>query len=160
LRFFLTNEHRMSAAEQLRHAPHTAVPGVTPAPPPYTQAMRMNSLNTLNGAGPQVGTMVNVCQIPKRSYTPSPPSAPAGHSAAELRATWSRSGANCQYCKAIATARARALLLSRNANPFPYGRSNSSCTYSRSKLLPRLFCLFRACLARRLRCDMQGEITD
>ncbi|KAI4493872.1 hypothetical protein M0804_002048 [Polistes exclamans] len=44
---------RMSAAEQLRHAPHTAVPGVTPAPPPYTQAMRMNSLNTLNGAGPQ-----------------------------------------------------------------------------------------------------------
>ncbi|KAI4485706.1 hypothetical protein M0802_012581 [Mischocyttarus mexicanus] len=43
----------MSAAEQLRHAPHTAVPGVTPAPPPYTQAMRMNSLNTLNGAGPQ-----------------------------------------------------------------------------------------------------------
>ncbi|XP_018407414.1 PREDICTED: irregular chiasm C-roughest protein-like [Cyphomyrmex costatus] len=48
---------RMSAAEQLRHAPHTAVPGVTPAPPPYTQAMRMNSLNTLNGAGPQVGTI-------------------------------------------------------------------------------------------------------
>lgn len=47
----------MSAAEQLRHAPHTAVPGVTPAPPPYTQAMRMNSLNTLNGAGPQVGTI-------------------------------------------------------------------------------------------------------
>ncbi|XP_057323858.1 irregular chiasm C-roughest protein-like isoform X3 [Microplitis mediator] len=44
---------RMSAAEQLRHAPHTAIPGVTPAPPPYTQAMRMNSLNTLNGAGPQ-----------------------------------------------------------------------------------------------------------
>ncbi|OAD61712.1 Irregular chiasm C-roughest protein [Eufriesea mexicana] len=60
---------RMSAAEQLRHAPHTAVPGVTPAPPPYTQAMRMNSLNTLNGAGPQVSTMaVNVCQIPRRSY--------------------------------------------------------------------------------------------
>ncbi|KAK1131315.1 hypothetical protein K0M31_017602 [Melipona bicolor] len=57
---------RMSAAEQLRHAPHTAVPGVTPAPPPYTQAMRMNSLNTLNGAGPQVSTMpVNVCQIPQ-----------------------------------------------------------------------------------------------
>ncbi|XP_008201782.1 irregular chiasm C-roughest protein isoform X2 [Nasonia vitripennis] len=44
---------RMSAAEQLRHAPHTAIPGVTPAPPPYTQAMRMNNLNTLNGAGPQ-----------------------------------------------------------------------------------------------------------
>ncbi|KAK0173506.1 hypothetical protein PV328_006692 [Microctonus aethiopoides] len=44
---------RMSAAEQLRHAPHTAIPGVTPAPPPYTQAMRMNSLSTLNGAGPQ-----------------------------------------------------------------------------------------------------------
>lgn len=59
----------MSAAEQLRHAPHTAVPGVTPAPPPYTQAMRMNSLNTLNGAGPQVSTMaVNVCQIPRHSY--------------------------------------------------------------------------------------------
>jgi len=34
------------------------VPGVTPAPPPYTQAMRMNSLNTMNGAGPQVGTIV------------------------------------------------------------------------------------------------------
>ncbi|XP_043279028.1 irregular chiasm C-roughest protein-like [Venturia canescens] len=44
---------RMSAAEQLRHAPHAAIPGVTPAPPPYTQAMRMNSLSTLNGAGPQ-----------------------------------------------------------------------------------------------------------
>ncbi|KAF7996877.1 hypothetical protein HCN44_002523 [Aphidius gifuensis] len=44
---------RMSAAEHLRHAPHTAIPGVTPAPPPYTQAMRMNSLSTLNGAGPQ-----------------------------------------------------------------------------------------------------------
>ncbi|XP_058798126.1 irregular chiasm C-roughest protein-like isoform X3 [Phymastichus coffea] len=44
---------RMSAAEQLRHAPHTAIPGVTPAPPPYTQAMRMNNLNALNGAGPQ-----------------------------------------------------------------------------------------------------------
>lgn len=59
----------MSAAEQLRHAPHTAVPGVTPAPPPYTQAMRMNSLNTLNGAGPQVSTMIaNVCQIPGDSY--------------------------------------------------------------------------------------------
>lgn len=49
----------MSAAEQLRHAPHTAVPGVTPAPPPYTQAMRMNSLNTLNGAGPQVSTIAS-----------------------------------------------------------------------------------------------------
>ncbi|XP_066597961.1 irregular chiasm C-roughest protein-like isoform X2 [Prorops nasuta] len=44
---------RMSAAEQIRHAPHAAIPGVTPAPPPYTQAMRMNSLNALNGAGPQ-----------------------------------------------------------------------------------------------------------
>ncbi|XP_014206544.1 irregular chiasm C-roughest protein-like [Copidosoma floridanum] len=44
---------RMSAAEQMRHAPHTAIPGVTPAPPPYTQAMRMNNLNALNGAGPQ-----------------------------------------------------------------------------------------------------------
>ncbi|KAF3429011.1 hypothetical protein E2986_13299 [Frieseomelitta varia] len=63
---------RMSAAEQLRHAPHTAVPGVTPAPPPYTQAMRMNSLNTLNGAGPQVSTMpVNVCQIPQTGVTTS-----------------------------------------------------------------------------------------
>ncbi|CAD6241945.1 GSCOCG00009388001-RA-CDS, partial [Cotesia congregata] len=50
---------RMSAAEQLRHAPHTAIPGVTPAPPPYTQAMRMNSLNTLNGAGPQFGVKKN-----------------------------------------------------------------------------------------------------
>ncbi|XP_023314515.1 irregular chiasm C-roughest protein-like isoform X2 [Trichogramma pretiosum] len=45
---------RMSAAEQLRHAPHTAIPAVTPAPPPYTPAMRMNNLNALNGgAGPQ-----------------------------------------------------------------------------------------------------------
>ncbi|XP_046433643.1 irregular chiasm C-roughest protein-like [Neodiprion fabricii] len=44
---------RMSAAEQLRHAPHTAIPGVTPAPPPYTQAMRMSNMNALNGAGPQ-----------------------------------------------------------------------------------------------------------
>ncbi|KAJ8681625.1 hypothetical protein QAD02_017417, partial [Eretmocerus hayati] len=44
---------RMTAAEQLRHATHTAIPGVTPAPPPYTQAMRMNNLNALNGAGPQ-----------------------------------------------------------------------------------------------------------
>ena len=64
--FLPPTNNRMSAAEQLRHAPHTAVPGVTPAPPPYTQAMRMNSLNTLNGAGPQVSTMpANVCQIPR-----------------------------------------------------------------------------------------------
>lgn len=56
--FFYVLHDRMSAAEQLRHAPHTAIPGVTPAPPPYTQAMRMNSLNTLNGgAGPQVSSM-------------------------------------------------------------------------------------------------------
>lgn len=114
LHFFLTNEHRMSAAEQLRHAPHTAVPGVTPAPPPYTQAMRMNSLNTLNGAGPQVGTqcMLNVCQIPKqqlhrRPDPLPPPSSLSRSSPAELRAAWNRSEASCQYCKAIAAARAR-----------------------------------------------------
>ncbi|XP_051171046.1 irregular chiasm C-roughest protein-like isoform X1 [Leptopilina boulardi] len=44
---------RTPVAEQFRHAPHAAIPGVTPAPPPYTSAMRMNCLNTLNGAGPQ-----------------------------------------------------------------------------------------------------------
>lgn len=90
----------MSAAEQLRHAPHTAVPGVTPAPPPYTQAMRMNSLNTLNGAGPQVSTMVNVCvcRIPKRSLTTTTVTTTV------LRTTLGVLGqANCQYCKAIAT---------------------------------------------------------
>lgn len=77
----------------------------------------MNSLNTLNGAGPQVGTMVNVCQIPKRSYTAD--AAAAG--VAELRATWSRSAeepeggerANCQYCKAMASARERHFYLQR-----------------------------------------------
>ncbi|KYQ57019.1 Kin of IRRE-like protein 2 [Trachymyrmex zeteki] len=59
---------RMSAAEQLRHAPHTAVPGVTPAPPPYTQAMRMNSLNTLNGAGPQDAAFLFVLQAPLSAH--------------------------------------------------------------------------------------------
>ncbi|KYN21595.1 Irregular chiasm C-roughest protein [Trachymyrmex cornetzi] len=59
---------RMSAAEQLRHAPHTAVPGVTPAPPPYTQAMRMNSLNTLNGAGPQDTAFLFVLQAPLSAH--------------------------------------------------------------------------------------------
>ena len=56
--------YRMSAAEQMRHAPHTAIPGVTPAPPPYTQAMRMNNLNALNnGAGPQV-----ILKLPSRFH--------------------------------------------------------------------------------------------
>jgi len=147
----------MSAAEQLRHAPHTAVPGVTPAPPPYTQAMRMNSLNTLNGAGPQVGTMVNVCQIPKRSYTPSPSSASAGHSARSFVQLGVGRGQTVNIAKPLQL-RARyfyfaTLILSRMAVPTPVARILApNCFHACSA--------FRARLARRVRCDMQSEITD
>ncbi|XP_012280522.1 irregular chiasm C-roughest protein isoform X2 [Orussus abietinus] len=47
------NPHLRMPDQPFGHGPHTAVPHVTPPPPPYPQATRPNNLNMFNGAGPQ-----------------------------------------------------------------------------------------------------------